>query len=48
MNVIAGHYRLKQGKYDIDRAARDLATFPPIAARIEELKAQRATGTRRR
>jgi hypothetical protein len=30
-------YRLKTGKYDLDRAANDLVTWPPIAARIEEL-----------
>lgn len=30
-------YRLKTGKYDVDRAANDLATWPPIAARIAEL-----------
>ncbi|MEH6740020.1 MAG: hypothetical protein V7695_15970 [Sulfitobacter sp.] len=30
-------YRLKSGKYDLDRAANDLVTWPPIAARIEEL-----------
>lgn len=29
-----GHYRLKQGVYDIDRAFRDLASYPPIAAEI--------------
>jgi hypothetical protein len=47
-NVIAAHYRLQRGKYDIGRAASDLATFPPIAARIEELKAQSATRTAKR
>jgi hypothetical protein len=30
-------YRLKSGKYDLNRAANDLATWPPIAARIAEL-----------
>ena len=30
-------YRLKPGKYDLNRAANDLATWPPIAARIAEL-----------
>lgn len=30
-------YRLKTGKYDVDSAANDLATWPPIAARITEL-----------
>ena len=40
-NVIAAHYRVAQGRYDIDRAACDLATFPPVAARIAELKARK-------
>ncbi len=39
-DVILGHYRLKKGVYDIERAANDLATFPPVAAYIAELKAQ--------
>lgn len=30
-------YRLKSGQYDLDRAANDLATWPPVAARIAEL-----------
>jgi hypothetical protein len=42
-DVILGHYRIKKGCYDLDRAAQDLLTFPPIAARIKELKAQKAT-----
>ena len=37
-DVILGHYRKKKGCYDIDRAAADLATFPPVAY-IAELKA---------
>lgn len=40
-DVIAGHYRIKRGVYDIDRVARDLATFPPVAARIKELQTQK-------
>lgn len=32
-----GHYRLKRGHYDVDRACNDLATWPPIASRIFEL-----------
>ena len=39
-DVILGHYRKKKGCYDIDRAASDLATFPPVAAYIAELKAR--------
>jgi len=30
-------YRLKTGKYDLNRAVNDLVTWSPIAARIEEL-----------
>jgi hypothetical protein len=40
--VILGHYRIKKGCYDIDRAANDLLTYPPAAARIAELEAQKA------
>jgi hypothetical protein len=40
-NVIAAHYRLAQGRYDIDRAAHDLLTYPPVAARIKELEAEK-------
>ena len=29
-----GHYRVKQGVYDIDRAFRDFASYPPIAMEI--------------
>ena len=29
-----GHYRIEQGTYDIDRAAMDLATYPPVARAI--------------
>lgn len=37
-NAWLGHYRLKQGTYDVDRACRDLANFPPIAAEIFRLE----------
>jgi len=46
-NVIAAHYRLAQGRYDIDRAAHDLLTFPPVAARIKELEAQKRRARKR-
>ena len=46
-NVIAAHYRLAQGRYDIDRAAHDLATFPPVAERIAELEAQKRRARKR-
>ena len=39
-HVILGHYRVKKGCYDIDRAATDLATFPPVADYIAELEAR--------
>ena len=32
-----GHYRIKSGVYDIERACRDLASWPPIASRISHL-----------
>jgi len=35
------HYRNPLG-YDIDRAAMDLRTWPPIAARLLELQSQKA------
>ena len=37
-DVILGHYRVKKGCYDIERAANDLATFPPVAAYIAGLE----------
>jgi hypothetical protein len=46
-NVIAGHYRIKKRCYDIDRAANDLLTFAPVAARIAELEAQTAKDAER-
>lgn len=32
-----GHYRVRCGEYDVDRACNDFATWPPIASRIFEL-----------
>lgn len=29
-----GHYRIRQGVYDVERAFNDLATYPPIASEI--------------
>jgi hypothetical protein len=46
-NIIVAHYRIAKGRYDLDRAANDLLTFPPIAARIEELKAQKVKSAKR-
>ena len=39
-----GHYRIKHGVYDVERACSDLATYPRIAARIAELRAENAGG----
>lgn len=33
-------YRIRPGHYDVDRACRHLATWPPIAARIAALQAE--------
>ncbi|MGC3936374.1 hypothetical protein ACOTTU_01060 [Roseobacter sp. EG26] len=33
-----GHYRLGQGTYDVERAAMDLLTWPPISRRVFELQ----------
>jgi hypothetical protein len=35
--AVLRHYLTLEG-YDMEKAGRDLATFPPVAARIEELK----------
>lgn len=29
-----GHYRIRQGVYDVERAFNDLASYPPIASEI--------------
>ena len=39
-DLFLAHYRTLQG-YDITRAARDLERWPPIAARIRELRSER-------
>jgi len=39
-DVILGHYRVKKGCYNVERAANDLATFPPVAPYIAELEAR--------
>ncbi len=46
-NIIAAHYCVAKRRNDLDRAANDLLTFPPIAARIEELKAQKVKSAKR-
>lgn len=37
------HYRQRR-KIDIDRFCRDLATFPPIVARVAEIRAELKSG----
>jgi hypothetical protein len=41
-DAIAAHYRLPGGAYDIERAAKDFATYPPMAASIAALQARKA------
>ena len=41
-DIIAAHFYIRPGVYDIARLGELLATFPPIAARIRELQAERA------
>jgi hypothetical protein len=43
---VLAHYRMASGAFDIERAATDLGTYPPVAARIEELRAQNAEADR--
>jgi hypothetical protein len=42
-DVIASHFYIKRGVYDIGRVGELLATFSPIAARIRELEAEKAS-----
>jgi hypothetical protein len=39
--AILDHYRRRDGTYDIGAAAHDLSRWPPIAARVKELKRER-------
>lgn len=41
-DTVLAHYKSGRRKYNIDQAARDLAAYPPVAARIAELTAQRS------
>ena len=41
-DLIASHFYIRPGVYDIARLGELLATFPPIAARIREIEAERA------
>jgi hypothetical protein len=36
--LILGHYRVRPGVYDLEQVGQHLATYPPIAARIRELR----------
>ena len=42
-DIIAAHFYVRPGVYDIARLGELLATFPPIAARIRELEAEKAS-----
>ena len=42
------HYAIDGDDVDMERVGNDLKTFPPIAARIAELTAERATEEQRR
>ena len=41
-DLIASHFYIRPGVYDIERLGQLLATFPPVADRIREIKAERA------
>ena len=41
-DLIASHFYLRPGVYDIERLGQLFATFPPVAARIRELEAEKA------
>ena len=41
-DFILEHYQIGARKYDVSRVANDLATYPPIVRRVEELKVERA------
>ena len=40
--ALVAHYRIKKGQYDMDRITMDFVKYPPIAARVVELMAERA------
>jgi hypothetical protein len=41
-DIIAAHFYIRPGVYDIDRLAELLVTFPPMAAQIREMEAESA------
>ena len=44
-DFILEHYQIGARKYDVSRVANDLATYPPIAQRIEELRKEQAANS---
>ena len=44
-SAILEHYRRPDGTYDIDAVAHDWFRWPPIAARVKELKREKRQGT---
>ena len=40
--VILAHYRIGPGLYDLERVGQDFARWPPIAAHIAELQAEKS------
>ena len=42
--AVLGHYRIKVGRYDVERACNDLASWPPIAAEIARQMGIKAEG----
>lgn len=41
-DLILAHYQLPNGTFDFDMAGRDLARWPAIAARINEIRAEQS------
>jgi hypothetical protein len=41
--AVLAHYKIGARRYDIKRAAADLARWPPVANHIDELTTRRAT-----
>ena len=43
-DLILAHYRIKRGCFDVDRATKDLLTWPPIARAVFEGQERKAKG----
>jgi len=43
-DAVLGHYRIKAGRYDVDRACNDFASWPPIAAEISRRMVKKTKG----